>query len=87
MQIKSINNTNFGLIRGTKTIYHPNKKIISDTIYLQNGNSVKINKTYDKYNNLIEKFTCLHDNFGDWIKLKVDTIKNGKIINTFKGEK
>lgn len=89
MNINPINNTNknFGLKCSTKVVYRPDTKTISDTVYLQNGKTVKLNKTYDKFGNLIEKFSCIRDEMGEWMRLKVKSLKDGKVVNVFKGER
>lgn len=78
----------FGLKRSTKTVFYPPtyKKIV-DTVELQNGKTVKLNKTYDKFGNLIEKFSCIRDEMGEWMRLKVKSLKDGKVVNVFKGER
>lgn len=77
-----LTSTNFG-IKAYHTTRYDNlmQKRIIDTIYLQNGNTVKITKKFDK-DNLVEKVYQLKNNIGDFIKTKIKKYKGNKLIQT-----
>ena len=54
------------------------QKSIIDTVYLQNGKSLKITKNFN-HDRLKEKIYILKDQLGNWIKFKTKNYKIHKL--------